>query len=544
LLLKDAIMLRRISLIFVILGLLTPGLEGQEGRGSKSDPFEKWLKEDVVYIITPEEKSVFQKLARPEEKENFIEQFWRRRDTDPTTADNEFKEEHYRRIAFANENFRDAGIPGWKTDRGRVYIVFGPPTSRERYSAGAMHQRPLYEGGGSTRTYPFEKWYYNHVEGVGDGIDLEFVDPSMTGGFRLALRPEEKDALLHMPGGGQTFYEMIGQETRQGRVRTMNAMRDLGAEGEGAYRKLSNPFIKLNTYFQVLRPPEIKFSDLKASVQTRVTYNLVPFLVANSYLLFNDKAFLVPITVKVPKEGLTYKDLPGGLHRATVHLYGSIQAIGGRIIHEFEDTIYHDTQEGGTASSRDVYFQKQLPVPPGLYKLNIVIKDAESGKLGVVERKLDLPSRLPSDLALSSLVLADYIIPAEGESLPDPFVTAMGWKVYPSLDGMFESDRSLGIYFEIYGSAIDTSTFAPEVAVTALIKNSEGATLIDAPQQHKTVILPDRVLIALVFKLEGIPPSNYELEVKVQDNIANRETVQKAFFRIVSEAKTAGNAQH
>ena len=255
------------SLIF--LALLSPFLQGQSRRESKLKPYDKWLKEDVVHIITPEEKGVFEKLTAEEEKENFVEQFWRRRDSDPTTSANEYKEEHYRRIAYVNEQFRDAGIPGWKTDRGRVYIVFGPPTNRERYSAGSMYHRPLYEGGGSTRTYPFEKWYYNHLDGVGEGIELEFVDPTMTGGFRLALRPEEKDALLHMPGGGQTLYEMAGAETRQGRIRTMDAMRALGTEGEGSYRQLSNPFTKLNTFFEVQRPPEIKFKDLRTAVRTQ-----------------------------------------------------------------------------------------------------------------------------------------------------------------------------------------------------------------------------------------------------------------------------------
>ena len=470
------------------------------------------------------------------------DRFWQRRDSDPTTSANEFKEEHYRRIAYANEKFRDAGIPGWKTDRGRVYIVFGPPTNQERYSAGSLYQRPLYEGGGSTRTYPFEKWYYNHLDGVGEGIELEFVDPSMTGGFQLALRPEEKDALLHMPGGGQTLYEMAGAETRQGRIRTMNAMRALGTEGEGSYRQLSNPFTKLDTFFQVQRPQEIKFKDLRTTVRTHVTYNQVPLLVSNAYVIFNSKAFLVPVTVVVPKDALTYKDMTGGLSRATLHIYGSIEAVGGRLMHEFEDTVYADRQDPAQGDLPNVYFQKQLPVPAGVYKLNVVIRDAESGKIGAVERRLDLPSRIPAEFALSSVMLADYIVPAPGVVLPDPFATAIGWKVYPSLEGKFRTGGYLGVYFETYGYAIDGSTFSPDLNVIATIRKAGGEMVLDSPQQHKTMLLPDRVAVALVFKLDGFTEGNYELEVQVKDGIGKRESVRKAPFRVAPEPKPVASS--
>jgi GWxTD domain-containing protein len=520
--------------LILVLASLSPGPAVGQRREHAADPFAKWLKEDVVYIISGEEKSVFDKLSTSEEKESFIEQFWRRRDTDPTTPENEFKEEHYRRVAYANDTFRDAGIPGWKTDRGRVYIVFGPPTNRERYSAGAMYQRPLHEGGGSTRTYPFEKWYYNHIDGIGDGIELEFVDPTMTGGFRLALRPEEKDALLHMPGGGQTFYEMIGAETRQGRIKTMGPMRTLGTEGEGSYRQLSNPFVKLGTYFQLQRNPDIKFSDLRASIRSRVTFTQFPVTVSNSYLVLNTKAFLVPITATVPTADLTYKDTPGGSRRATVHLYGSVQGVDGRLFHEFDETLYSD-RDGRQVPTR-LYFQKQLPLVPGVYKATIVARDAESGRIGVTERRLELPGRLPAELALSSLVLADYIVPAPGSSLPEPFATARGWKVYPSIDGTFPARTNLGLYFEVYGFAVDTSAFTPELDVVTRVRAAAGGLVRDAPDQHTTTLLSDRVLVAMVFKLEKLAAGDYELEVEIRDKIAGQKTVRKAPFRVAAEA--------
>src|ERR1700733_13386439 len=137
-------------------------------------PYKKWLEEEVPYIITDEERSAFLQLQTNEEREQFIEAFWQRRDPTPDTVENEFKEEHYRRIAYANERFA-SGIPGWKTDRGRIYIIWGPPDEIEAHPTGGLYNRPSEEGGGSTTTYPYEDWRYRYMEGIGNNIIIEFV---------------------------------------------------------------------------------------------------------------------------------------------------------------------------------------------------------------------------------------------------------------------------------------------------------------------------------------------------------------------------------
>src|SRR5215813_6981131 len=118
-------------------------------RKELETPYRKWLNEDVAYIISDEERTAFKRLQTDEEREQFIEQFWLRRDPTPDTIENEFKEEHYRRIAYANEQFA-SGIPGWKTDRGRIYITYGPPDEKETHPSGGTYERPPEEGGGST----------------------------------------------------------------------------------------------------------------------------------------------------------------------------------------------------------------------------------------------------------------------------------------------------------------------------------------------------------------------------------------------------------
>ena len=182
-------------------------------KNEVSRVYKKWLDEDVRYIITDEERAAFKQLSNDEERDNFIEAFWARRDPTPDTVENEFKEEHYARIAYANEHFA-AGIPGWKTDRGRIYIMYGKPDEIDSHPSGGTYNRPMEEGGGETSTYPFEDWRYRYLEGIGQEIIIEFVDTCMCGDFHMTIDRSEKDALKYVPGAGLTLYEQMGLATK------------------------------------------------------------------------------------------------------------------------------------------------------------------------------------------------------------------------------------------------------------------------------------------------------------------------------------------
>src|SRR5437588_6091655 len=216
-----------LTLIFAV----PAGLAQKKNSEKTQDPSEKtrnikpelkkaykdWLEKDVAYIITDEERKAFKKLQTDDERERFIEEFWRPREPDPDTEENEFKEQYYERIAYANEHYA-SGIPGWKTDRGRIYIMYGKPDEVESHPAGGPYQRESYEGGGETSTYPFERWFYRYIEGVGSGIEIEFVDPTGSGEYRIAMSPEEKDALRYVPGAGLTLRQQLGLDDKANRV--------------------------------------------------------------------------------------------------------------------------------------------------------------------------------------------------------------------------------------------------------------------------------------------------------------------------------------
>src|SRR5208337_4038242 len=212
--------------------LKRPLTEKQKKANSKalkqelSATYKKWLNEDVRWIITPEELSAFKQLSNDEERDAFIEQFWLRRDPTPDTPENEYKEEHYRRIAYANEHF-PAGFPGWRTDRGRIYIMYGPPDQIESHPSGGTYERPMEEGGGSTSTFPFEDWRYRYIEGIGQEINLEFVDTCMCGEYHMTIDRSEKDALLYTPNAGLTMWEQMGMANKSQRF-TGNGLERLG----------------------------------------------------------------------------------------------------------------------------------------------------------------------------------------------------------------------------------------------------------------------------------------------------------------------------
>src|SRR5258705_9979639 len=248
----------RLAIVAAFVVFASSGVFAQEAQDPATKPrnvmrklkkaYKDWLDKDVAYIITDEERKAFKKLATDDERERFIEEFWRRRDPDPDTDENEFKEEYYERIAYANEHFA-SGIPGWKTDRGRIWIVYGKPDERETHPMGGNYDRPSYEGGGSTSTYPFEIWFYRYLAGVGSGVEIEFVDPTGSGEYRIARNPNEKDAMLNVPGAGLTLAEEMGLSTKGERIQ------NVGGIGNPNYNpEADTPFNRLQMLADLSRP--------------------------------------------------------------------------------------------------------------------------------------------------------------------------------------------------------------------------------------------------------------------------------------------------
>jgi len=315
--------------------------------------YKKWLNEDVVYIISPEERGAFLHLQTNEERESFIEAFWQRRNPDPDSADNTFKEEHYRRIAYTNEHY-SSGIPGWKTDRGRIYIMWGPPDEVQSNPSGGSYERPASEGGGETSTFPFEDWRYRYLEGIGENVELEFVDPTMSGEYKLTTDPSEKDALLYVPGAGLTQMESMGLASKNDRFNNTDGTHMAPSIGGGTPQTL-NEFNRLELYSKIFQAPPVKFKDLEAVVTSRLVRDQIKFQYRTDFLRITSDTVLVPITIQIPTRQLSFQE-KNGVQSASVNLFGRITSLSGRIVNTFEDSVRRDVpsaslqQSLGTAS--------------------------------------------------------------------------------------------------------------------------------------------------------------------------------------------------
>src|SRR5271170_333558 len=271
-------------------------------------PYKQWLNEDVVYIISPDERNAFLQLATNEEREQFIEQFWLRRSGNPDLPDNDFKEEHYRRIAYANEHFA-SGIPGWKTDRGRMYIMWGPADEVDSHPTGGTYDRPIDQGGGSTTTYAWEQWRWRYLEGIGENIELEFVDPSGSGEYHLTMDPSEKDALLHVPGAGLSLLESMGLASKSDRFSRSDGT-NLPTTMGGTPSSMDE-FNRLDLYAKVNKPPEVKFKDLEAIVTARIVRDQLKFTYRTDFMKVTNDTVLVPVTIQVSNGQLNFQSKDG-----------------------------------------------------------------------------------------------------------------------------------------------------------------------------------------------------------------------------------------
>ena len=499
-------------------------------------PFKRWLDEDVRYIITPEERRAFVQMATDEERENFIESFWMRRDPTPDSMENEYKEEHYRRIAYANDRYA-SGIPGWKTDRGRIYIAYGPADEIESHPSGGQYQRPYDEGGGFTSTYPFEIWRYRWIEGIGSDILLEFVDPTMTGEYRLTMDPSEKDALLNVPGAGLTLSEQMGLTTKADRFRRTDGTR-MGTPIGGAQSIRYNQFERLQLYANIFKPPAVKFKDLEAIVNSTIDYNTLSYDTDVHFVRVTNSSVLTGITVLLRNEDLLFKE-ESGLHKAVANIFGRITTMTRRVQSTFEETVSIQTtaermhQEVGRSS----VYNKSVPLAPGMYRLELVVKDLVGETMGTYRTALRVPEFDDEALATSSLIIADKIERVPIRSLGTGQFVIGSSKVRPRIDDSFKRDEKMGIYMQIYnlGQSEETSRPAGNVTYQIARLDSPDELLLNFTEDVNSIrgASSRQVVIEKLLPLQSLEPGEYRLSLLVQDDIKNESLAPTATFKVL-----------
>lgn len=491
--------------------------------------YKKWINNDVAYIITKEEKKAFNSLKTDEERENFIENFWRRRDPNPDTEENEYREEYYERIAYANENFA-SGIPGWKTDRGKIYIAWGKPDGVESHPSGGSYDRPSYEGGGSTTTYPFEVWFYRHLEGVGDGLEIEFVDPTGTGEYRIARSPNEKDALLNVPGAGMTTAEQLGLENRADRISGVNSNNNYYG------REQDQPFRRLEIINNLQRPPQVKFGDLQTALTESpvIDYNPLAFDLQVDFFRQSDDSVITTFTIQTENKNLVFEPV-GGVQTARMNIFGRIESVAGKRSGIFEDSVTTNstTQELADSLDRKSIYQKAYPLIPGMtYKVDVIVRDVVSGNKGIVRKGFTVPKYNDNSLDTSTLILASTLRTTNERDIGASFVIG-GAKVIPNLTKVYQKGQEVGIYMQVYNAKTDQTTLRPAVDVEYILYKDGKEVLRQNEDWQGLSDSGQRLTLARLLPTAQMPVGDYKIQIKIRDNVGEKkEIIQESEFSI------------
>jgi GWxTD domain-containing protein len=491
------------------------------------DAYKRWINTDVAYIITKDEKKAFYALTTDEERENFIENFWRRRDPNPDTEENEYREEYYERIAYANEHYA-SGIPGWKTDRGRIYITWGKPDSVESHPSGGAYDRPSYEGGGSTTTYPFETWFYRHLDNVGDGIEIEFVDPTGTGEYRIARNANEKDALATVPGAGLTTAEQLGLSDKGDRLTGG------GANGQNYMREQDMPFRRLEIINNLSRPPQVKFSDLQGSLTDSpvIDNNPLAFDLRVDFFRQSEDRVITTFTIQTTNKELKF-DSVGGLEQAKMNIFGRITAVSGKRSGIFEDSVTTSAtaEELADAKDRKSVYQKAIALTPGTYKVDVVVRDVGTGNKGIVNLGFNVPRYDDKKLSTSSLILTSKLRSTSEGDIGQMFVIGNA-KVIPNLEGVYKQGQEVGVYLQVYNAGVDQTTLRPAVDVEYILSKGGKEVLRQSEDWSGLSDSGQRLTLARLLPTDKMPLGDYELKVITKDRVGGQAIENKGKFTI------------
>ena len=490
-----------------------------------------WLRNVVPDIITEQERRAFLELGTEEERDQFKEIFWRDRNPEPESPVNSAREEHYRRLAYADQHFA-SGIPGRKTDRGHIYIIWGPPDEIESHPTGGTYERSPQQGGGSSTARAWESWRYRHLEGIGENIEIEFVDPSGSGEYHITNDPCEKDALTHVPGAGPSLSEIIGQSTKASRFTNTNGTTCPMPIGGTAAN--TNEFDALDRYFRVQRPPE-RLKALAELVNTRIVHNDIHMDYRTDFLRVTSSTVLVPVTVQIPNRDLSFQSKQG-VHSAVLNLYGRITTPGGVVVQTFEDLISRDFPDSLFQSSLNLssIYQKSVPLRSGLYRLDLIIKDTLSGSLGVFNTALRVPHFEDDKLDASSLILADQIETVPSSQTGAGQFVLNSYKVRPRLSQEFLSTDRSGIFLQLYNLKLDENSHKTNVSVVYRITKDQQEIwrMVETPDHlHQG---GEQLTIERLIPVASLTPGRYSIEVTAIDLLTNDTVIRAAEFTVKS----------
>jgi GWxTD domain-containing protein len=515
-------------LVFVVVGLL-PGLSS--AQTPLSPKHKKWVDEEVSYIITAKERDVFSKLESDVDRDHFIEEFWRQRDPTPGTPRNEFKEEHYRRIDYANKTFgRGTPFQGWRTERGRIYIILGPPVDVQRII--------------SSDAYPMELWYYvgNPAWGQASNFRLLFYQRNGGGDYSLynptGNSPKE---LVSNPGKatvrGEFPQDWDESDKRAAVILGENASPEVVNALYSLIPGNSNPSLRLSASIllaEVQRYPQKKVNDAyaldflnhKATVDVSYSVRFMGNRSAISVIKNPSGQFYLHYVIVPDNLSMeVYQDRYFADLRTTLRLSDT----GGRTVFQQEKNIPIDLRKDEMKAVEKNSFQlyDAIPIIPGMYMFNILLENTVSKEFTTIERTISIPAG--DDLWMSPLIPSRKVVE---DPSPGPVGRAFQigkYQIYPCLNSTFQSKDRAFFFFQIHGLNRDLRETG--LLDVYLLKGQEPLQSF-----RKSIRESENGRDFLIdFSLEKIVPGTYSARVVLLDKDAREIISQDIVFNVADQ---------
>lgn len=508
-----------VSVFLLLLSLVgqNPASLPQDIEGKPlSELLKRWPDEYVRWIITEEERELYQSLRGEQEKLQFIEQFWARRDPTPETPQNEYRTEYLQRFAYVLRRF-PAGKPGWATDRGRIYLLLGSPHS--------IQQNPM---GRYSLERPSEIWTYNNlpIPGIPASLDITFVDFKGTGDYEIVSDLESTAPVLTQLGTAES--NLLALAMRRGYLGMEDPRTGRERFKEVDSTRLAMREFDLQQQLRRLEDPRGTLPRLDEVVKVRISYDQLPVRAVVGILHGPENRARIPVALVVPYPELTPRLEEG---KAVYQLDYLIQCLdlSGVAKARVQDsvTISLSEEERRLAESRQLAVEELLEVGPGRYKLQVILRDGVRNRVGVFEQGLLVPARPGAGLFLSSLFLAGALVQT-GSSADRPFQFGKV-RVVPSIDGSFYRDQSLNLYLQAYGAAVGAAG-ERRVKVDFFIMR-EGRLGLGVPAAE-LASAAEPVGISASIPLRKCEPGEYVIRVRVTDQVGHQSAEQEARFTV------------
>ena len=499
-----------------------PRLPQEIGGEDLSALLERWPREYVRWIMTENERKRYKNLITDEQRIAFVESFWLRRDPTGGTPENEYRSEYLERYGFVAGAF-SAGRPGWSTDRGRIYLLLGPPHSIERNPMGRY---------GLER--PSEIWTFNNlgIPGVPASIDVTFVDFKGTGDFEIvsdldATAPIVTDlgfaesnllALAMRRAEPREDLGMIDPRTGLNRVRDVDTTHLMMRE------------LDLQQQLRAIEDPSRNIT-LDELVETRASFDHLPVLAAAG-IVYGGAEAKIPVSFAVPYSAL-------GRERSAEQVQYRLDYLV-RLMNDEEVevarredalTIRLPADQEARSKQRMLNFEESLTAEPGRYRLQVFVRDLRREALGVFERDLEVAPARDGGLSLSSLFVAGAIIKGASLATPRPFRFGPV-RVVPSLDASFGQDQSVGFYLEAYGTQNDADE-RKRIRVEIFVMRDDRLFMGIPTSFLRPAAEP--VGISAMIPLRKCSPGDYVLRIRVTDEVTGERLERESSFTVRGE---------